>query len=136
MIEINFHPARKEMRVFAFLEILFFGLISYAIYRKTDSLTVPTAIFSIALSVGILGFFFPQWMRIVYVGWMIAVYPIGWLVSHLVMAVVFYLVIWPIGLTLVLMGRDPMQRKIDRQADTYWIARRKDDRTQRYFKQY
>jgi len=74
--------------------------------------------------------------RRLYVGWLLAFLPLGWTVSHLLLAVVYYLVITPIGLVMRLAGRDPLQRKFDRTADTYWIQRKQPDNSKRYFQQF
>ena len=72
----------------------------------------------------------------VYLAWVYAAFPIGWTVSHLLLAVVYYLVLTPIGLALRLFGRDIVSRRFDRSATTHWIERRPvDDRT-RYFRQF
>lgn len=44
-------------------------------------------------------------------------------VNPVVMAVLFFLVILPTGLLLRLMGKDPMRRRFDPAATTYWIRR-------------
>ena len=76
MIEINFNPTRKDLRVFAILEVIFFGVVAGIVYRKTGSATVPAMIVGAALLVGVVGWFVPAFMRWVYVGWMLAVFPI------------------------------------------------------------
>ena len=67
---------------------------------------------------------------------MYAVYPIGWTVSHLALAVVYYLVVTPIGLLMRLFGRDPMRRKFDPSATTYWQPHESPDEPERYFRQF
>jgi len=44
--------------------------------------------------------------------------------SPLVMGVLFYGVITPMGLLLRLFGHDPLQRRIDPKLPSYWIGRR------------
>ena len=78
----------------------------------------------------------PPLLRPVYQLWMLAVYPIGWTVSHIVMALLFYLVFTPVGLIMRACGRDPMQRKFDRQATTYWQRRPPEQDKRRYFRQF
>lgn len=136
MIEINWNPTRKDLRIFAVLEVIFFGVIATLIYRRTGSVGVGCSVFAAAVLVGTIGWFVPAFMRRVYIGWMMAVFPIGWIVSHLVMAGIFFLVIWPIGLMMRLCGRDPMQRRFDRTAASYWIRRKPDTGKQRYFRQF
>jgi len=57
-------------------------------------------------------------------------------VSHLVMAIIFYGVLTPIGLAMRLGGRDPLHRKFDRAAGSYWVDRRRPADVKRYFKQF
>ena len=136
MIEINRNPSRKELRIFAVGEVIFFGIVSWWLYGKTGSLAVAWTTFSIAVIVGIIGFCLPKFMRIVYVAWMTAVMPIGWVVSHLMLGVAFYLVITPIGLIMRLVGYDPLHRRFDKDATTYWIPREPQQGTRRYFRQF
>lgn len=44
-------------------------------------------------------------------------------ISPLVLGLVFYLCITPIGFLMKLFGKDPLQLRLDRDADTYWIRR-------------
>jgi hypothetical protein len=45
-------------------------------------------------------------------------------VSPLVMAVLFYGIITPVGLLLRLIGHDPLQRRMDPKLPSYWVVRR------------
>ena len=44
-------------------------------------------------------------------------------VSPVVMAAVFFVTVVPIGLLMRFFGKDPLRRKIDRAARSYWIER-------------
>ena len=69
-------------------------------------------------------------------GWMLAAVPIGWTISHLVLGIVFFAVVTPIGLLMRLLGRDPMDRRFDPNAKTYWAQRLPVGATDRYFRQF
>jgi hypothetical protein len=90
----------------------------------------------------LLGTSRPAWLRPVYVAWMAAAYPIGWLLAHLLLAAIYFLLITPIGLVLRLARHDPLARRFDREAQSYWTPRaystRRPDRTdrERYFSQF
>jgi len=62
---------------------------------------------------------------------------VTWLTTRLILALTYYLVITPIGLLLRVFGKDALQRKIDPDADSYWIERKPEpfDR-ERYEKQF
>lgn len=78
----------------------------------------------------------PRFGRRLYVGWMLAALPIGWTLSHLLLALVYYLVVTPIGLVMKLVGYDPMKRAFDRTSETYWVERRPETEASRYFRQF
>jgi hypothetical protein len=78
----------------------------------------------------------PAALRSVFVGWLIAVYPIGWAVSHAILAVLYFLVMTPIGVLMRLAGRDPMARAIDPAISSFWVRRRSDASRARYFRQF
>ena len=63
-------------------------------------------------------------------------YPIGFVLSYVVMAVMYYAVITPVGLIFKIIGRDPMRRAFDPAAPTYWIRRRPPAGARRYFRQF
>jgi len=74
--------------------------------------------------------------RRLYFGWMYAALPVGWTISHLVLGLVYYLVLTPIGLAMRLAGTDPMKRKLDPKAESYWIERKPNPDPSRAFRQF
>jgi hypothetical protein len=78
----------------------------------------------------------PALGRKLYVGWMLAAVPIGWTLTHLILGVIYYLVLTPIGLLMRLVGKDPMRRRLERDASSYWIERDEAAGSERYFKQF
>jgi len=136
VIDVNWKPSARQLRQFSILEIVFFAIVCAWLYYRTTYPQVAVAVLAVAGVVGILGLVWPAFVRPIYIAWMTVAFPIGWLVSHLLLAVIFYLVISPIGLIMRLCGYDAMQRKFDRQAKTYWKRRDRNDDTETYFKQY
>jgi len=45
------------------------------------------------------------------------------IVNPLVMGLLFFLTVTPIALMMRIVGKDPLQRKFDPDAETYWIKR-------------
>lgn len=134
-MEINWNPSRKELRQFGFLCLVFFGGLA-AYYGYRGGLTVGVqALAAAALAGGVLGAVAPQALKYVFVGWIVAVFPIGWTVSHLLLGFIYFFVLTPIGLLLRALGHDPMNRKLDRGADTYWTTHEQAP-VARYFRQF
>lgn len=70
-----------------------------------------------------------------YRAWMAAFRPVGWSVSFLLLACVYYVILTPTGLLMRALGRDPMERTIDRSATSYWVRRKPVTDPRRYFRQ-
>jgi hypothetical protein len=135
MVEINWNPSRKELRQFGFLCLVFFGGLGAARYHHAG-MTVGVELLAGAATIGgVLGALAPQALKWIYVGWMVAVFPIGWTVSHLLLGVIYYAVLTPIGLLIRAMGHDPMNRKLDRSAKSYWSTHEQAP-VARYFRQF
>ena len=50
---------------------------------------------------------------------------LGAIVAPIIMGVVFFLVVTPIGLVMRIMGKDILNKKYDKNKKTYWISRYK-----------
>jgi hypothetical protein len=91
----------------------------------------------VAVVVPVVGWTVPSFMRAVYVGLSYLAWPIGFVVSHVLLGAVYYLLVTPIGLILRVVGYDPMHRRFDRKAQSYWIERDDAQRDPRsYFRQF
>lgn len=64
----------------------------------------------------------PNSMRGMYNAWMRVALVIGNIVNHIVLAIVFYLVIFPLAVMMRLVGKDPMHRALDPKAASYRVA--------------
>ncbi|MBI3837593.1 MAG: hypothetical protein HY288_06635 [Planctomycetia bacterium] len=137
LIEINRDPTTREIRKFAVLWLPAFCLLIGAWFGYRLA-AWPTAVGLVGCGVMsvVVGILRPRWMRIVFIAWMWAAFPIGWTVSHLLMGSIFYLVITPIGMIMRLTGRDPLSRKFDRSVETYWVPRPEEVEPSRYFRQF
>lgn len=85
---------------------------------------------------GILGLVKPPAVRWLFVGATIVAFPIGWVVSHLMLAVMFYLVLTPIALFFRFRGRDELHLRRNPAQTSQWHARGDPPEAGRYLKQY
>jgi hypothetical protein len=136
MIDINFNPSKKDLRIFGLACLVFLAIVGWIVVRKSGSTAAGVAVVSVGVAIAVLGFTLPKAVRPIYVGLMIINYPIGWVLTHVVIALIFYLVVTPLGVIMRLSGRDPMERGFDRSAKTYWKPRRTDTDSSRYFRQF
>jgi hypothetical protein len=86
--------------------------------------------------VGLLGAAQPEKLRFVYVGLTVATFPIGWLVSQLLLVLIYYGVFTPVGLAFRVLGRDALERRFEPDAPTYWQTKRRTADMRQYLRQY
>jgi hypothetical protein len=97
---------------------------------------LASVIWGLGLVMAVLGMAVPAVGSALFRGWMAAGLPIGWTISHLILGVAYYLVLTPIGLLMRLLGHDPMSRRFDADAETYWEPHETPKQTSRYFRQF
>ena len=136
MIDLNLNPSKKELRTFGLCALAFLALVGWVVFRRSGSMPIAAGIWGLGVLLAVLGFAAPQTLKPVWIVLMVVNYPIGWVLTHVVMAIIFYLVVTPVGVIMRLTGRDPMERAFDRSAKTYWKARHSDPDSARYFRQY
>jgi ABC-type uncharacterized transport system permease subunit len=62
--------------------------------------------------------------------------PIGFVVSTILMMVIYYLIMTPIGLVMRIFGYDPMRVRPAAGTESFWIERPRSSDVRRYFRQY
>ena len=134
--DIPFHPSRATLRQFAGLWLVFFGGLALwqGLVRGQTGLATLCAV--LALTIGPLGLIRPGWIRPIYVGWMILAFPIGWTVSQVMLALMFYGLFTPIGLLFRLLGRDPLHRARRPGVESYWTPKPAPAGPKSYFRQF
>ena len=136
LIRIDHHPSRRQLTVFGLLWLLFFGIGGGIVLIRSDSAEAAMAVWAVAMGVPAIGWLSPGLLRLVYLGMAYAAFPIGFVVSHLILLAVYYVVLTPIGLAMRCVGYDPMHRRIEPEAETYWTKRESSDDVDRYFRQF
>jgi Saxitoxin biosynthesis operon protein SxtJ len=134
--DIDFQPERKKLRQFAVLWLCFFlGLAVWKGLWQGQTL-VGGLLAAIAVAVGVVGSISPARIRLVFVAATVLAFPIGWVVSHLILAMLFFGVLTPVGLLFRLLGRDPLLLKRRANAESYWLAKPPAAHPRRYFHQF
>jgi len=123
VIEINRNPTRRQLNQFGFIWLGFLVLFGAIARFKLDAPNLALGLWVAALVVPVVGWLIPSVMRAVFLGMSYAAWPIGFVVSHVILALVYYLVFTPVGLAMRIFGYDPMKRGFDESASSYWVTR-------------
>lgn len=135
LIRVNLQPSPSQLAVFGGIWLVFFSGLAAIVYQRGGAPVVVQTIAAAAIIVPAVGWIVPAFMRIVYIGMSLVTLPIGLVVSHLLLAAIYYLLLTPVGLLMRLCGYDPMHRRFQRDAPSYWIRREGESSVDRYFRQ-
>lgn len=121
--EINTTEVTKsDLRKFGFIMggmfTLIFGLLFPWITDKTLE-TWPIWPFIVMAIFWSIALALPQILRPVNDIWIKIGNVLGFINSRIILGLMFFLMIFPIGMLLKLFGKDSMDRKLDKDADTY-----------------
>ena len=111
----------KELRKFGLTVGLVIGILAAFLFWKLK----PSAIYFSSIS-GILilsGLLFPKLLKPIYIGWMSFATVLGFVMTRVIMTLLYVFVFTPVGIVIRLFGKDPLNQKLDHQAKSYWKNR-------------
>jgi hypothetical protein len=117
---INWHPTRGEIRYFSVTMLIAFALIN-AILLLAGKYNIAGWFFGSGFVLAVGCYFIPPVGKLVYMIWMAATYILGRIVSPIVTAIIFYLLVTPIALVNRLMGKDRLRLKKPQGVSTYFV---------------
>ncbi len=134
--DIPFHPDRKTLRQFAGLWLIVFGGMGLWEAFRRGHVQLGFSIVALALVVGVAGLTRPEWVRTVYIGWMVLAFPIGWTISQVILLILYFGMFTPIALIFRAIGRDPLRRVRRAGVESYWEPKPAPVDVRSYFKQF
>lgn len=136
IIELNKDPSPSVMRWFGALLGLFLALVGGVLLWRVGWGPAARICIGLAVLLPLLYYAVPRLRRAMYQVWIHAAWPIGLVLSFVLLAVIWYLVITPVGILRRTIGKDPMNRGFDGSAKSYWTPHSGLRDPARYFKPY
>jgi|TARA_B110000196_G_scaffold304727_1_gene301697 hypothetical protein len=115
-------PQRVDLRKFGLVMAAVLALVSGYLWYK-DAMDPAQVVFSVAAGFLIVGLVLPVVLTPIYFPWMWLARILAFVNTHLLLGFVFYTLFTFIGLGMRLLGRDPLDRKILPDSDSYWQRR-------------
>jgi len=114
---------RNSLKKFAILMGVAFLILTGILFLKhKDSYFILGIVSAIFFA---FAFIRPELLKPLYVAWMKFAFVLGWINTRIILIIVFYLVITPVGLLLKLFGKDILDIKIDKTKESYWTVKEK-----------
>ncbi len=136
-IHIEKHPRRAVLRWFGLSVAAFFALVGTIALVRFEAATVAYVSWFLGAAYGIAYYAIPRAQRSLYLAWMYATAPLGWVLMNTILLTLYYAVLVPLGVVLRLVGYDPMAKRAKSKArESFWVKHEGNKPLDRYFAQY
>jgi hypothetical protein len=127
LIDFKFPRETRDIRSFALVVpaalILVWGVLFLGVLQGRWGGVGQIVVCAVGLLIFLWGRISPETLKPVYAGWMYLTRTVAWFLTTVVLGLVFYLGFTVVGGLMRLFGRDPMRRKLDPAAASYWLRR-------------
>jgi len=113
---------KKKLRQFG-LTIGFFILIVsiYFFFKKKD---VGSYLAGFGILFILFGWMVPVVLKPIYIVWMSAAATMGFIMTRIILSVLFLFLFMPASLAMRILRKDPLKEKIEPNKQSYWIKRK------------
>jgi hypothetical protein len=112
----------RELRKFSVIMFLACGILGLLVFwRKGEAGLV---LCGLGLALLLCGIISPRLLHYPHKGWMALSLILGFLMSHLILSLMYYLVFTPTGIVMRMLGKDILCKQFDKDPGTYWIKRK------------
>jgi hypothetical protein len=146
LVQLNWRPVPRTLRQFGGIALLAFGLLGVVAWWRGTLLGLPlapttaeavgSALLILGGASGLLAAIAPRAVLPLYLAMSVVTAPIGFLLSHVLLFLLFFGLFTPLGVVMRLFGCDPMRLARHAAGETYWAKRRGAPSPARYFHQY
>lgn len=132
LVTANRKPTQRQLRQFGLLCAL--ALPGLAWLWSLGSVWICALAF-VGVVIATLAWCLPVAVKPIFVGLMLVALPIGWVLSELILLLVYALLFVPMGCVFRCVGRDRLHRKFDRQRESYWESKSQPRSVASYYRQ-
>ena len=132
MLDLDRPKTKTELRNFGFVMAAAFLIISSIAFWKDNPIGI--VFLSISVVFAITGLIYPSMLRPLEKAWMKLAYYLSIVMTTVILSLVYYLILTPIGLVMRMLGKDLLKKKLDRSQSSYWEPVHEDGPGSRPFK--
>jgi Saxitoxin biosynthesis operon protein SxtJ len=136
MIRVNRNPSPETLRQFARIVLpAFVAVFGALLWWRSGNLANAAVAWGVGAVVALAALASREVARQLFVGLQVVTYPIGLVVSTVVLAFLFYAIFTPLAMVMRLAGRDALRLQ-QRDASTHWVPYEQKDDPADAFRQY
>ena len=117
----NIKESKSDLRKFGLtvgIALTLLGIVLMLLHKSSNLYFLSTGILLV-----ILALIFPKILKPLNKVWMALALIMGWIMTRVILSILFYLALTTISLLAKLFGKKFLDLKMDRSKETYWIKR-------------
>ena len=130
----NIKSDKRDLRNFGIIiGIILMIIAGYLFWKEKESFQI---ILTIGIVLCLLGLAIPVMLKPIYWIWMVFATILGWIMTRVILSLLFFLIITPTGLVFRIMGKQFIELKWNKSKETYWNYRLGNTERSNYEKQF
>ena len=117
----NIKSEKSDLRKFGItIGLILLIIAGFLFWKEKESFQI---LLTFGVSFCILGIVIPFILKPIYWIWMIFATILGWIMTRVILCLLFYIIFTPIGLTLRFFGKQFLELRWDKSKESYWNFR-------------
>ena len=117
----NIKSEKSDLRKFGItIGVILLIIAGFLFWKEKESFQI---LLTFGVTLCILGIVIPFILKPIYWVWMIFATILGWILTRVILSLLFYVIFTPIGLILRLFGKQFLEFKWNKTDSTYWNYR-------------
>ena len=130
----NIKSEKSDLRKFGItIGVILLVIAGFLFWKEKESFQI---LLTFGVTLCILGIVIPFILKPIYWVWMIFATILGWIMTRVILSLLFYIIVTPIGLIPRLFGKQFLELKWNKIDSTYWNYRSKKLNRESYEKQF
>ena len=141
-IHVNWNPTDRQLRQFSGIAVVGLPLVGWLFSGRpgpaTWHLGQAALVGGLAGAGGLLalaGLLRPRLVRPVYLAAAVLTFPLGLVLGEVILLLIWAIVFVPVALLFRLLGRDALDRTLQRDKETYWRPKARPPDVRSYYRQ-
>ena len=117
----NIKSEKSDLRKFGItFGVILLIIAGFLFWKEKESFQI---LLTFGVTLCILGIAIPFILKPIYWVWMIFATILGWIMTRVILSLLFYIILTPIGLTSRFFGKQFLQLRWDKSKGSYWNIR-------------
>ena len=117
----NIKSEKRDLRKFGItIGVILLIIAGFLFWKEKESFQI---LLTFGVTLCILGIAIPFILKPIYWVWMIFATILGWIMTRVILSLLFYAIITPIGLILRVFGKQFLELRWDKSKESYWNFR-------------